>query len=218
MVLNICFGDPGLLLNKKVSVTKTNVMRTHLQQHKGREFDNTKEVFLNEGGIKIDPHYISVEGDRTCAVIAPMLRFNTDTKKTEVLVVNHRDATNGETTRVTAGSSKEGEKITEALIRKVTFLTGLTPTEYVLISEKIAKNSSRDPQRQHEVHTKLGFVVIGWTGELITIAPMGGETTVPCWVTLKDASNLFRNHQEYLGDAVAYIKRNLKTDEKFTDL
>ena len=112
-------------------------MHTRLKYQKENDFDSTKKVVLTEGGIKIDPHYVSEEGDRTCAVIAPILRFNPDTKKTEVLVVSHRDNSNGETTRVTAGSSKDTETISATLILKIQFLTGLVPTEYVLISEKV---------------------------------------------------------------------------------
>ncbi len=173
----------------------------------------------NKHGITtIDLKRLSIEGDLTHAVIAAVIQFNIETKQTQVLLVRHTDETHGTTTRLTAGSGEEHETIAQTLDRKMKFLTGLTPTEVIYLSEATRPTSPQDPKRMNEDHTKFGCVVTEWSGELITKAPKGGETSEPFWLEHNLCFTLFKNHRPYLEDAIQYIRHNLKTKDMFTDL
>lgn len=172
-------------------------------------------------GISVDPNRISTEGDQTHAVIAALIRFNSTKGETEVLLVDYRQASDSTTTtRLMAGSGEEGETILQTLERKVKYLSGLTVnTDSVFfLSERTPENSSKDISRQNEEHTKFGCLVTKWSGELITVKPVNGETQVPFWVNVHKIPRVFRNHKDHLDNALAYIRNNLKTDTEFTDL
>lgn len=171
---------------------------------------NGKVIKIDDvNGIIIPDDRRSEEGDQTHAVIAACVKFNTELKRTQVLMVDHHE--NGNTTRrLTAGSSCETETVNQTLHRKLNFLTGLKPLQVVYISTFTKPSSSKDPQRMNEEHTKFGAIVLEFTGEIIKNPPIGGETSAPYWVDIKYPGNLFRNHKEHLEGVMAYLKKHYR--------
>jgi hypothetical protein len=168
----------------------------------------------NKEGFKF-PYLISTQADQTFAVIAAIVKFNPGKGSTEVVLVTHT-AGDMSTRRLTAGSSEEGEIPDKTLVRKINFLTGLTPKEWVFISKQSVPNSSRDPERMNEVHYKLGAIVLDFTGTMLTQPPVNGETSAPYWVEIKNPGRLFNKHKSHLDNVVVFLKKHYH--DKFPDL